>query len=77
MGYQRKVKEEVTITCDRCGKSIVNSDSLVHIGYFRVFKWCLPNGWQWKRTYLCKNCWDGLNEYLKSANNERTGEQNG
>ena len=72
MGYQRKVKEEVTITCDRCGCQIVKDpDYLAHIGYFRLLKWCIPSGMAYKRTYLCGSCWDGLKGYLYEFDEER------
>lgn len=75
MGYQRKVKEEVTITCDRCGRRIAEKpDYLCHAGFFKVLKWCLPSGHVYKSIYLCKRCWNGLVEYLDVANNEAGGD---
>ena len=75
MGYQRKVKEEITITCDRCGRRIAEKpDYLCHVGFFKVLKWCLPSGHVYRSIYLCKHCWDGLNEYLKAAKNETGGD---
>lgn len=69
MGYQRKVKEEVTITCDRCKRMIASEpDHIDAIGFFKVFKWCIPAGHAYKRIYLCKSCSDGLDEYLKAFN---------
>lgn len=65
MGYSRKVKEEIKITCDRCGIEIAaEPDHIRSIGYFRLLKWCLPGGRSYRRTYLCKRCWDEMKKYL-------------
>ena len=69
MGYHKTIREEVTITCDRCGCQIARDpDYLAHIGYFRLLKWCIPSGKAYKKTYLCRSCWDGLKEYLEVFN---------
>lgn len=75
MGYKRKVKEEITITCDRCGIVIASEpDYIAHMGFFKVLKWCIPNGHCYKKIYLCKHCWNGLNEYLDVVKNETGGD---
>lgn len=62
MGYQRKVKEEVTITCDRCKRLIDNENERHHcIAAFHSHDLLAEP----VKIFLCDHCWNGINEYFE------------
>ncbi len=72
-----KIEKSFTVyTCDRCGKLIYDSAKPVtrHV-YIRVMRWFVPVLCQYKLTYLCKDCFEGLKEYLKPKEDDHA--QNG
>lgn len=59
--------EKTVYTCDRCGKLIYDSSvkAITRHVYIRVLRWFMPALCQYKLTYLCKDCFDGLKKYLE------------
>lgn len=64
MGYQRKVKEEVTITCDRCKRLIDHENERHHcIAAFHTDDLLAEP----VKIYLCDHCRKDMDMYLNGV----------